>query len=75
MRPFAQGTTHLIGGLALAPDGTVYLGEHLDENGKALLGNFFTGTVATFSLASGEILAKAESGVQRSLAGLAQYPA
>lgn len=40
----------------------------------ALIGNFFTGTVAKFSLASGEIVAKAETGVQRSLAGLAQYP-
>jgi len=39
-----------------------------------LLGNFFTGTVAKFSLATGEILKKAETGVQRSLAGLAQYP-
>jgi outer membrane protein assembly factor BamB len=39
-----------------------------------LLGNFFTGTVAKFSLATGAIGAKAETGVQRSLAGLAQYP-
>jgi len=30
--------------------------------------------VAKFSLKTGEILAKAETGVQRSLAGLAQYP-
>jgi len=44
------------------------------EKDTVLLGNFFTGTVAKFSLATGEILAKAETGVQRSLAGLAQYP-
>jgi hypothetical protein len=43
------------------------------EKDMALLGNFFTGTVAKFSLVSGEIVAKAETGVQRSLAGLAQY--
>jgi hypothetical protein len=44
------------------------------EKDIVLLGNFFTGTVAKFSLASGEIVAKAETGVERSLAGLAQYP-
>ena len=44
------------------------------EPDTTLIGNFFTGTVAKFSLKTGEIVAKAESGVQRSLAGLAQYP-
>ncbi len=44
------------------------------EEGIVLIGNFFTGTVAKFSLATGEITAKAETGVERSLAGLAQYP-
>ena len=44
------------------------------EPDVVLLGNFFTGTVAKFSLATGEILAKAETGALRSLAGLAQYP-
>jgi hypothetical protein len=44
------------------------------EKDTILLGNFFTGTVGKFSLASGEIVARAETGVQRSLAGLAQYP-
>lgn len=44
------------------------------EKDTILLGNFFTGTVAKFSLESGQITAKAETGVQRSLAGLAQYP-
>jgi hypothetical protein len=44
------------------------------EPDTVLIGNFFTGTAAKFSLASGQILAKAETGVQRALAGLAQYP-
>jgi WD40 repeat protein len=44
------------------------------EKDVTLLGNFFTGQVAKFSLATGQILAKAETGVQRSLAGLAQFP-
>ena len=39
-----------------------------------LLGNFFTGTVAKFDLSSGEMTAKAETNVERSLAGIAQYP-
>lgn len=44
------------------------------EADMVLIGNFFTGAVAKFSLASGEIIAKADTGVQRSLAGVAQYP-
>jgi hypothetical protein len=44
------------------------------EPDVVLMGNFFTGSVAKFSLKSGEIIAQAETGVQRSLAGLAQYP-
>lgn len=44
------------------------------EPDTILCGNFFTGTVAKFSLASGTITAKAETGVQRSLAGVAQFP-
>lgn len=44
------------------------------EKDMVLIGNFFTGTLAKFSLATGEIVAKAETGVQRSLAGLAQFP-
>ena len=43
------------------------------EPGMALLGNFFTGTVAKMDLASGEIVAKAETEVKRALAGIAQY--
>lgn len=46
----------------------------LQEPGVLLLGNFFTGTVAKFDMQSGAITTKAETGVKRSLAGLAQYP-
>lgn len=53
--------------------GWAALGKSIEKD-IVLLGNFFTGTVTKFSLASGEIVAKAETGVQRSLAGLAQYP-
>ena len=45
----------------------------IDPN-YVLLGNFFSGTVAKFNLQSGEMEAKAETGVERALAGLAQYP-
>ena len=38
-----------------------------------LLGNFFTGTIIKFDLKSGTPGAKAETGVQRSLAGIAQF--
>lgn len=43
------------------------------EKGVALLGNFFTGTVAKFDLATGQITARAETNVKKSLAGIAQY--
>lgn len=43
------------------------------EPGMALIGNFFTGTVAKMDLASGETVASAETNVQRALAGIAQY--
>ena len=46
----------------------------LQEPGVLLLGNFFTGAVAKFDMQTGAITAKAETGVKRSLAGLAQYP-
>jgi outer membrane protein assembly factor BamB len=39
-----------------------------------LLGNFFTGTVAKYDLNDGKVVAQTEVGVQRSLAGIAQYP-
>ena len=38
-----------------------------------LIGNFFTGGIAKMDLASGKVLAEADAGVQRALAGLAQY--
>lgn len=44
------------------------------EDGIALIGNFFTGSLAKFDLDSGEITAQAETGVERSLAGIAQFP-
>ncbi len=53
--------------------GWACLGNSLDPN-IALLGNFFTGAVAKFDLNSGEFGAQAETGVERSLAGIAQYP-
>lgn len=43
------------------------------EPGILLLGNFFTGTLAKFDLGSGAIVAQVETGVQRSLAGIAQF--
>lgn len=44
------------------------------EKGIVLMGNFFTGEAAKLDLASGEMVAKASTGTQRSLAGIAQYP-
>ena len=44
------------------------------ENDYALLGNFFTGTIAKLDLKSGDIVARAETGVERALAGIAQFP-
>jgi hypothetical protein len=43
------------------------------EPNIALIANFFTGTVAKFDLNSGEIVAQAETGVERGVAGIAQY--
>ncbi len=44
-----------------------------DDN-VVLIGNFFSGTVAKFDLDKGEITAQVDVGVERSLAGIAQYP-
>ena len=44
------------------------------EPGRALIGNFFTGSLIKLDLESGATLARAETDVQRSLAGIAQYP-
>jgi hypothetical protein len=43
------------------------------EKDVVLLGNFFTGTVAKFDLATGQLGAKTETNVKKSLAGIAQY--
>lgn len=43
------------------------------EKGVALLGNFFTGQVAKFDLATGQVTTTAETNVKKSLAGIAQY--
>jgi hypothetical protein len=53
--------------------GWAALGASTDAN-IALLGNFFTGAVAKFDLTKGEIVAQAETGVARSVAGIAQFP-
>ncbi len=45
----------------------------IDDN-VILIGNFFSGTVAKFDLDKGEITAQIDVGVERSLAGIAQYP-
>lgn len=58
---------------ALPGPGWAAYGVSLDPN-IALLGNFFTGAVAKFDLTSGSIVAQAETGVARSLAGIAQFP-
>lgn len=44
----------------------------LDED-VILIGNFFTGTVAKYDLGQGKVIAQTDVGVQRSLAGIAQY--
>lgn len=44
------------------------------ERSTALVGNFFTGRLIKMNLDTGETLAQAETNVQRSLAGVAQYP-
>ncbi len=52
--------------------GWAIIAPSLDEN-IILLGNFFSGGIAKFDLGSGEMLAQTEVGVERSLAGIAQY--
>jgi hypothetical protein len=58
---------------AMPGPGWAAMGTSTDAN-IVLLGNFFTGTVAKFDLTTGEIVAQAETGVQRGLAGIAQFP-
>ena len=46
----------------------------LSSDGQhAFLGNFFNGQIGKFSIESGEIIASAETSVERSLAGLAEF--
>jgi hypothetical protein len=52
--------------------GWAAMGHSTDPN-IALIGNFFTGAVAKFDLTSGAIVAQAETGVTRALAGMAQF--
>ena len=40
---------------------------------SAYIGNFFTGLLGKFNLSSGEMIASAETNVERSLAGVAEY--
>ena len=44
------------------------------EDNVVLIGNFFSGTVAKFDLETGAITAEVKVGVERSLAGIAQFP-
>jgi hypothetical protein len=37
------------------------------------MGNFFNGTMGRFNLTNGEMIASAETNVERSLAGIAQF--
>lgn len=53
--------------------GWACIGNGIDSD-VILLGNFFTGAVTKFDLNSGEFTAQAETNVERSLAGIAQYP-
>lgn len=53
--------------------GAAGLGTSIDGK-SAFIGNFFTGTISKLDLYSGKVLAQAETSVQRSLAGIAQYP-
>jgi hypothetical protein len=56
----------------LPSPGWAIISPSVDPN-VMLLGNFFSGTVAKFDLDTGEITADVQVGVQRSLAGIAQY--
>lgn len=57
---------------ALPGPGWATIAETLEPE-VVLLGNFFTGTIMKFDLKTGAPGAKAETGVQRSLAGIAQF--
>lgn len=53
--------------------GWASLGTSIEDH-TAFIGNFFTGSFAKLDLHSGEMGASAETGVERALAGIAQYP-
>lgn len=58
----------------LPAPGWAIISPSIDEN-VMLIGNFFSGGVAKFDLGNGAVTAQAEVGVERSLAGIAQYTA
>jgi len=55
------------------PPGWAGIGTSIEDN-TVFVGNFFNGTFMKLDLESGQALATAETNVQRSLAGIAQYP-
>ncbi len=55
------------------PPGWAGIGTSIEDN-TVFVGNFFNGAFMKFSLDTGEVLASAETNVQRGLAGIAQYP-
>jgi len=57
----------------LPAPGWAIISPSIDDN-VILIGNFFSGTVAKFDLDKGEIMAQVDVGMERSLAGIAQYP-
>ena len=65
-------TGEVIRSYTLPGPGWANMGKSIEKD-TILIGNFFTGQLGKFSLASGEMLATAETGTQRSLAGLAQF--
>lgn len=56
-----------------AGPGWATLGPSIDSK-SAFVGNFFNGTFIKMDLDNGETIATAETGVERGLAGIAQYP-
>jgi hypothetical protein len=58
---------------AMPSPGWAVISPSNDDN-VVLIGNFFSGTIAKFDLDKGEITAEVQVGVERSLAGIAQFP-
>jgi hypothetical protein len=56
----------------LPAPGWAIIAPSIDDN-VVLIGNFFSGNVAKFDLTTGAITADVNVGVERSLAGIAQY--